>query len=68
MGKTLANEIHNFIAIKRLNQKNLKINLIGHSLGGIILRTSLKYIKPIFLEKMNIFLSLASPHAGIGAK
>ena len=36
---------------------------MGYSLGGIIVREAMKHLEE-FKDKMNIFLSLASPHAG----
>jgi len=41
-----------------------RINFIGYSLGGIIARESLKHLQR-FKDLMNIFISFASPHAGI---
>jgi predicted esterase len=40
------------------------ISFVGYSLGGIIARSSLKHLEN-YKSKMNIFITFASPHAGI---
>ena len=42
-------------------QERLVIHMIGHSLGGIILRASLKHLGS-FRESLGSYLSLSSPH------
>lgn len=40
-----------------------KLSFIGHSLGGIIIRSSLPYLQD-YKDKMYTFFSLSSPHLG----
>lgn len=40
-----------------------KLNFIGYSLGGIIIRAALEHLEP-FKDKLNLFISFASPHLG----
>jgi predicted alpha/beta hydrolase family esterase len=61
MGKDLANEIKKYI--NESKSKFSKISFIGHSLGGVIIRTALPHLpqyKPYFFS----FVSLSSPHLG----
>ena len=37
---------------------------MGYSLGGVILRESLKHLTE-YKERMNLFMTLASPHLGV---
>ena len=37
--------------------------IIGHSLGGVIIRSAIPYLKD-FHSKMHTFISLSSPHLG----
>ena len=39
------------------------INFIGHSMGGVIARASLKYLED-FNKQMGFFMSLSTPHLG----
>ena len=61
MGKDLADEILKYI--DETNVKFSKISFIGHSLGGVLIRTALNHLqklKPYFFS----FVSLSSPHLG----
>ena len=40
-----------------------KISFIGHSLGGIVIRASLPFLKNL-KSKMTTYISLSSPHLG----
>lgn len=62
LGEAVAQEIR----IHMLNTLNCykRINFMGYSLGGIIARASLKHLER-YKEMMNVFISFASPHAGI---
>lgn len=72
MGLNLAAEIRKFVCDwcysrdgKTLHLK--KLTVIGHSLGGLILRAALprlEYLRPYF----HGFVSLGSPHLGYGYK
>ena len=45
MGKKLADEIKLYINRFIDNQKEVIINLVGHSMGGIIARAALPYLE-----------------------
>ena len=60
MGKDLANEVIG--AIKGYSNIG-KVSFIGHSLGGVISRAALPYLKE-YKGKMFTYVSLSSPHLG----
>jgi len=64
MGVRLANEVDQEIS-RRINKDkvSLKVSFVGHSMGGIIIRSAL----PRLEKYKNIFysyVSLSSPHIG----
>ncbi len=63
MGKRLATEVKGFI--KDWNEGLIfkKISFIGHSIGGLIIRAALPYLKD-YAEKFCLYMSLSSPHLG----
>jgi triacylglycerol esterase/lipase EstA (alpha/beta hydrolase family) len=62
LGEMVAQEVRLHL-INSLNDYK-RINFIGYSLGGILARQSLKHLEK-YKDRMNIFISFASPHAGI---
>lgn len=48
----------------KLGTEFTNVSFIGYSLGGIIIRAGLKHLE-VIKDKINVFLSLASPHLGI---
>jgi len=44
-------------------QENVIINLVGHSMGGIIARAALPYLEK-YQSQMGFYCSLSSPHLG----
>jgi predicted esterase len=62
LGEAVAQEIR----LHMINSVNAykRINFIGYSLGGIIARESIKHLER-YKDLMNVFISFASPHAGI---
>ena len=62
LGEMVAQEIRLHL-INTLNDYK-RINFIGYSLGGILARQSLQHLER-YKDKMNIFITFASPHAGI---
>lgn len=66
MGKILAKEIKT--ELQRLEHMGClgKISMVGHSLGGIIIRSALKYITKTleYKERLEVFMSLGTPHCG----
>lgn len=62
LGKLLADEVKKHLLISYHKYK--RINFVGYSLGGIVARESLKHLEE-FKDKMNVFISFASPHLGI---
>jgi triacylglycerol esterase/lipase EstA (alpha/beta hydrolase family) len=65
MGKNLAEEIDKYIEtyMEEYEQENVIINLVGHSMGGIIARSALPHLVK-YRYQMGFFLSLSSPHLG----
>ena len=63
MGKKLANEVKNYI--KEWNDGLIfkKISFIGHSIGGVIIRSALPHLAE-FKDKLWMYISLGSPHLG----
>lgn len=62
MGEDLAKEIENFVADRKIFNK---ISFIGHSLGGLIIRSALPHLKNLKRYFFS-FVSLSSPHLGCG--
>ena len=63
MGKKLASEVKSYI--KEWNEGLIfkKISFIGHSIGGVIIRSALPHLEE-FKNKFWIYISLSSPHLG----
>jgi alpha-beta hydrolase superfamily lysophospholipase len=62
MGKRLANEVINFVhdwCPKTLG----RLSFIGHSLGGVIIRSALPFLEK-YKNQMYTFFTLSSPHLG----
>lgn len=62
LGEAVAQEVKLHMLNSLNNYK--RINFIGYSLGGIIAREALKHLQR-YKDIMNVFISFASPHAGI---
>lgn len=63
MGRNLAIEVKQYINEWCPGKALGKINFIGHSLGGLIIRAALPHLEE-FKDKMNTYMSLSSPHLG----
>ena len=63
MGKLLAEEVDQYIHDWCPGKKLGRISFVAHSLGGLITRASLKYLKG-YKDKIHGFVSLAVPHLG----
>lgn len=65
MGKKLAEEIEKYISnyLEEYEQENVIINLVGHSMGGVIARAALPHLEK-YNKQMGFFCSLSSPHLG----
>lgn len=63
MGQKLAHEILHKIKTEEIKKEDIILNFVGHSMGGIIARASLKYLKD-FHKQLGFFCSLSSPHLG----
>lgn len=61
MGINLASEVENWIDQDR--PENFRLSFIGHSLGGIVIRTALSHLEKLS-QFMHTYISLASPHCG----
>jgi predicted alpha/beta hydrolase family esterase len=62
LGQRLSHEVQRWIEEETKNIQ-FKLSFIGHSLGGIIIRTALPLLKR-YQQNMNTFMTLASPHLG----
>jgi len=60
-GHRLAVEIKNYINVREL--KNYSISFIGHSMGGLIIRASLRYLQ-LYKNLFECYVSVCSPHMG----
>ena len=63
MGERLANEFKNYILSYCPEQCISKISLIGHSLGGLIIRAALPHLAE-YSEKFHLFCTMGTPHLG----
>jgi Putative serine esterase (DUF676)/Protein FAM135 len=63
MGERLSEEIIQYIHEWCPKSQLEKISFIGHSLGGLIIRASLPYLKS-FSSKFQFFITFSSPHLG----
>ena len=63
MGKNLAFEVEKYIKEWDNGLIFKKISFIGHSIGGVIIRSALPYLKE-YKEKLYLYISLSSPHLG----
>lgn len=63
MGERLANEVKAFMKEWSDGVMFKRISFIGHSIGGIIIRSCLPHLKE-FSHKMFLYTSLSSPHLG----
>eukprot|EP00921_Rhytidocystis_pertsovi_P014543 GHVQ01023499.1.p1 GENE.GHVQ01023499.1~~GHVQ01023499.1.p1 ORF type:complete len:1017 (+),score=145.88 GHVQ01023499.1:88-3138(+) len=63
MGERLAEEVRVFVQDWCPGNCLAKISFIGHSLGGVIVRSALPHLKA-FHSKMHSFMSLSSPMLG----
>ena len=63
MGANLANEVKTYISEWAPGNLLGRLSFIGHSLGGVIIRTALPHLSD-FKEKMYTFFTLSSPHLG----
>ena len=50
---------------KRVDHRHCRLSFIGHSLGSLMIRAALQEKKMSnMLNKLHLFISLASPHLG----
>jgi len=62
LGEMVADEV--MTELMKTHNTYKHINFIGYSLGGIVAREAIKYLEK-YKDLMNLFISFASPHAGI---
>jgi len=62
LGMKLAREIKTYLKYNNLYEK-VKISFVGHSLGGLIIRASLSYLKK-YKKCFHTFMTMGSPHLG----
>lgn len=63
MGFKLSEEIKSFISRTADNDSEVILNFVGHSMGGVIARSSLRYLEK-YDNQLGFFLSLSTPHLG----
>jgi len=64
LGFSLAYEVENYIDdLKRSKQTISKITFVGHSLGGLIIRSALPRLSE-YARLMHGYISLSTPHLG----
>jgi len=63
MGVRLAQEVVNYITEWCPGNTLGRINFIGHSMGGVIIRAALPYLEE-YSHKMHLYMSLSTPHLG----
>ena len=63
MGHRLSEEVHYFISEYCPGSACGRINFVGHSLGGLIIRSALPYLES-YSAKFDKLLTLSSPHLG----
>lgn len=63
MGEKLAAEVKAYILEWFPRNKLSKLSFLGHSLGGLIIRTALPHLSD-YAGKMHLFLTLSTPHLG----
>ena len=61
-GKRLAIELNNFFKTVEFGP-GTRISFVGHSMGGIIIRSALSYIKNLDMYLYS-YMSFSSPHLG----
>ena len=64
MGLALAREVKDFIRNEVGDFDIAKISFIGHSLGGLMIRSALQYLSE-FKDKMYLLMTISSPHLGV---
>lgn len=47
-----------------MDKNQVILNFIGHSMGGIVARTAVKYLMKEYYHQFGFFSSLSSPHLG----
>jgi hypothetical protein len=63
MGRRLSDEVYRFIRDWCPGNSLARISFIGHSLGGLIIRSALPHLHTI-KDKMHLYISFSSPHLG----
>ena len=63
MGYKLAQEVFQFIRENCPGNQLSRMTFIGHSMGGLIIRSALPYLEK-FKDKMHGFVTLCTPHLG----
>ena len=63
MGARLAQEVIDYVQEWCPGTTLGMLSFVGHSLGGVIIRAALPYLKA-FQDKMETFVTLSSPHLG----
>jgi len=67
MGSRLASEVTTFLREECSDHEVGRISFIGHSLGGLIIRSCLPHLSEYY-PLMHTYVSLSSPHLGYTSK
>lgn len=59
----MAKEIGEFLRMKSIKLDESVFSFVGHSMGGLIARASLKYM-PELENKLGFYCSIGTPHLG----
>lgn len=63
MGQYLASEVQNYIDMYTNFDRLQRLSFIGHSLGGIIIRSAIPFMQR-YHGKFHSFITLGTPHIG----
>ena len=64
MGKNLAEEVNKIIMRLEVVEKVTRLSFIGHSMGGLIIRSALPFLIH-HKHLMFSYISMATPHLGV---
>jgi pimeloyl-ACP methyl ester carboxylesterase len=66
MGINLADEVHKLVSSLTSTRKLLSISFVGHSLGGLIIRSALPHLER-YQEYFKCLVTMSTPHLGVAA-
>lgn len=66
MGRNFANEVDNEIRVKNMIGNVTSVSFIGHSLGGVIIRSALPHLRD-YKDLFQGLMTFSTPHLGVSA-